>query len=274
MPLFLLVILAAVQGITEFLPISSSGHLVLVRDFANGVGVVGAERTSAEELNLDVAVHVGTLGAVLVYFWRDVGQMIFGGVQLLAGRATPGGRLALQVLIATVPIVIVGLLARDLIVESFRSVQVIAWATIGFGILLWLGDRYGKRSKLLDRLQHHEALIIGLSQALALIPGTSRSGITMTTACFLGYERTDGARFSMLLSIPTIFAAGVLSGLDLYQTGNAAIGQEAVIGAVLSFATALAAISFLMAWLRHAGYTPFVLYRLVLGVGLLAWVYL
>ncbi len=274
MPLFLLVILAAVQGITEFLPISSSGHLVLVREFANGVGEGGPGRPPAEELILDVAVHVGTLGAVLLYFWREVAQMVGGGLQLLAGRVTPGGRLALQVVLATVPIVIVGFFAKDLILGWFRSVAVIAWATIGFGVLLWIADRYGRRSRTLDRLQNHEAIVIGLAQVIALIPGTSRSGITMTAACFLGYERTDGARFSMLLSIPTILGAGMLSGLDLYQSGNAAIGREAIVGAVLAFAAALAAISFLMAWLRHAGYTPFVLYRLVLGAGLLAWVYL
>ena len=173
----------------------------------------------------------------------------------------------------TVPIVIVGFAARDLIV-NVRSVAVIAWATLGFGVLLWISDRFGKTSRLLSQLRHREALLIGLSQILALIPGTSRSGITMTAARFLGYDRADGARFSMLLSIPTIFAAGVLLAVDLYRLGDVAIGLTAVIGAVLSFATALAAISFLMAWLRHSGYVPFVLYRLVLGAGLLAWVYL
>ena len=273
MPLFLLVILAVVQGITEFLPISSSGHLVLVREFADGLGA-DLSRAPAKELMQDVAVHVGTLGAVLLYFWRDVAQMIVGAGHLATGRTTPGGRLALQMVIATIPIVVVGLVAKDLIVDGLRSVAVIAWATIGFGVLLWISDRYGKTSRLLSQLPHHEALIIGLSQILALIPGTSRSGITMTAARFLGYERADGARFSMLLSIPTIFAAGALLAVDLYRLGDWAIGLEAVIGAVLSFATALAAISFLMAWLRHASYTPFVLYRLVLGAGLLAWVYL
>jgi undecaprenyl-diphosphatase len=272
-PLFLLVILAVVQGITEFLPISSSGHLVLVREFADGLGADFYSRAPAEELIVDVAVHLGTLGAVLLYFRRDVAQMIIGAWHLVTGRTTPGSRLALQMIIATMPIVIVGFAARDLI-TSVRSVAVIAWATLGFGVLLWISDRLGKTSRLLSQLRHREALLIGLSQILALIPGTSRSGITMTAARFLGYDRADGARFSMLLSIPTIFAAGVLLAVDLYRLGDVAIGLTAVIGAVLSFATALAAISFLMAWLRHSGYVPFVLYRLALGAGLLAWVYL
>ncbi len=274
MPILLLVVLAAVQGVTEFLPISSSGHLVLVREFADGLGANASSRGASEELILDVAVHVGTLGAVLLYFWRDVGQVIAGVGHLVTGRATAAGRLALQIAIATVPIVIVGLLAKDLITSGLRSVAMIAWATIGFGLLLWVGDRFGKTSKIIRELPYHEALIIGLAQVLALIPGTSRSGITMTAARFLGYERADGARFSMLLSIPAISAAGGLSAMDLYRSGSAEIGREAIIGAGLSFMAALAAISFLMAWLRRASYAPFVFYRLVLGAGLLGWVYL
>ncbi len=274
MPLFLLVTLSLVQGVTEFLPISSSGHLVLVRELADGAGTGQARSAPAAELILDVAVHVGTLGAVVLYFWRDVAQMASGIVHLATRRSTPGGRLALQILIATLPIVVVGLVAQDLVTNSLRSVTVIGWTTLGFGILLWISDRYGKSTRLIDQLPHHGALIIGLAQVLALIPGTSRSGITMTAARFLGYERADGARFAMLLSIPTTFAAGALSAVNLIESGDWMIGAEAVVGAGLSFVTALAAISFLMAWLRHAGYTPFVVYRLILGGGLLAWAYL
>ena len=258
-------VLSVIQGITEFLPISSSGHLILVPALTGWPD---------QGLAIDAAVHVGTLGAVIVYFWRDLVQMIRGLSQLAIGRRSPAALLALNLVIGTIPVVVVGFLFRDFIELSLRAVEVIAWATIGFGVLLLIADRFGLTMRRLENLGLSDAVIIGLAQVLALVPGTSRSGITMTAARLLGYQRADAARFSMLLSIPVIAGAGVLIGLELQQAGNVQLGLTAALASLLAFCTALLAIAFLMRWLRSASFMPFVVYRLVLGAGLLAWLYL
>jgi undecaprenyl-diphosphatase len=264
MPLFHLVLLAIVQGVTEFLPISSSGHLMLVPQVTGWTD---------QGLAIDAAVHVGTLGAVVIYFWRDVWRMTCGAGALATGRMTEGARLALYIVLATIPVVIAGLLFKDFVETSLRSAEVIAWATIVFGIVLWLSDRYGDRERHLAALTLPHALVVGIAQAIALIPGTSRSGITMAAARMLGYERTDAARFSMLMSIPTIVAAGALVGRDIVAAGDVALGTDAAVAAGLSFVAALVTIALLMRWLTFATFTPFVIYRLLLGIGLLVWIY-
>lgn len=273
MPLLLLAVLALVQGITEFLPISSSGHLVLTWEIFDALGAAGARASEAERLDLDVAVHVGTLLAVCVYFWRDIWQMLVGLLRLIAGRRDTGARLAGLVLIASVPIVPVGFFGKDLVLAVLRDVTVIGWTTLGFGILLGLADRFGM---LINRLEHMgwgQALLIGLAQVLALVPGTSRSGITMTAARMLGFERAEAARFSLLLAIPAILGAGSLAGLDLYESGDMSLGRDALLAAALAFAAALLAIAAMMAWLRRASFAPFVVYRILLGGLLLALAY-
>lgn len=264
MALYHILILALVQGITEFLPISSSGHLVLTSQ------VLG---WPDQGLIIDIAVHVGTLLAVLLYFWRDVWTMIVGVARLATGRGGPGARLALFITVATLPVIAAGYFGKDYVSTALRSAEVIAWTTLGFGVLLWIADRVGMTIRTIDHLGWGSVLFIGAAQILALVPGTSRSGITMTAARLIGMERPEAARFSMLLSIPTILGAGVLSGYDLYRSGDVALGFDALIAAILSFATAMVAIWALMLWLRKAGFTPFVLYRIVLGAGLLYWVY-
>lgn len=265
MTLLHLIVLALVQGITEFLPISSSGHLILIPLVADWPD---------QGLALDVAVHVGTLLAVMLYFWRDMLAMLLGLLNLLRGRRTEGSRLVGLILLATLPVVVAGFLAQRLgAMEGMRTVLVIGWATLVFGILLWLADRLGMTIRRVEHMSVGAAFLIGLSQVLALIPGTSRAGVTMTVARLLGFERDDTARFSMLLSIPTILAAGTLAGLDLAQDGNAALGISAMLAALLAFGAALLSIWGLMWWLRRATYMPFVLYRLLLGAGLLAWGY-
>jgi undecaprenyl-diphosphatase len=151
---------------------------------------------------------------------------------------------------------------------------VIAWATLGFGILLWVIDRSGMTVRRIEHLGYGGALFIGFSQILALIPGTSRSGITMTAARLLGFERAEAARFSMLLAIPAIVAAGTLAGYDLYRTGDAQLTVDAFVAGGLALVTALVAIIAMMGWLRRASFLPFVLYRIALGGALLAWIYL
>ena len=265
MPLLQIIVLAAVQGITEFLPVSSSGHLILVP-----VVTGWPDQT----LIIDTAVHVGTLGAVLIYFWRDMWSMLGGLWSLLRGRANPGARLFGLLVLATIPVVVVGGLISYLDAdEALRSVQVIGWTTLGFGLVLYAADRFFMTIRRLEQMRVGGAIAIGLAQVLALVPGTSRSGITMTAARILGFERRDAARFSMLMSIPAIAAAGALKGLELYQSGDAQMTGDAVAVAILSFGIAIVAIALLMAWLRRASFTPFVVYRIGLGVGLLVWFY-
>lgn len=268
-----ILVLAAVQGITEFLPISSSAHLILTWKAFDMGGVPVLQHTEADRLVLDIAVHVGTLGAVVFFFWRDVGRIIAGAGKLLIGRWTPGGRLFLLLVLATIPLVAAGLALKIYVGTNFRSAEVIAWASIGFGILLYAVDKTSMTVKQMDHMTLVGALFVGLSQILALVPGTSRSGITMTAARFLGFERTDAARFSMLLSIPAILGAGTLAGKDLYDTGNVALGLDALIAAALALVCALIAIWAMMAWLRRASFTPFVVYRVLLGFALLYLVY-
>lgn len=285
MPLFHVFVLALVQGVTEFLPISSSAHLVLVPCLTGW---------RDQGLVIDVAVHVGTLGAVIVYMWRDVGLMISGLIQAVTGGSVrrptrgsavggPGGlaittentgaKLVLHLIIATVPVVVVGLLVQLALDDQLRDITVIAWATLGFAIVLYTADTLGLTICRLEHMTGGSAIIIGLAQILALIPGTSRAGITMTAARALGYERRDSARFSMLLSIPTIVAAGGLLGFELYQSGDARLTTDAALAAALAFAAALIAITLMMRWLARASFTPFVIYRILLGAALLALVY-
>lgn len=262
MPLLHLVILALIQGITEFLPISSSGHLALY-PMLTGVQDQGQE--------IDVAVHVGTLFAVMVYFRADVAMAVRGGLRLLKfDLATPEAFLALLLIVATIPTVIAGglLWALDLS-DALRSLAVIGWATLIGGVVLWLADRYGPQERTAREWLLKDALLMGMAQVIALIPGASRSGVTMTAARGLGYNRQDAARLSMLMSIPTIIAAGTLLGLKLARDGDATLGMDAAIAAVLSFMAALAAIALFMRMLQSWTMTPFAIYRVFLGFGLL-----
>ncbi|AJD53695.1 undecaprenyl pyrophosphate phosphatase [Thalassospira xiamenensis M-5 = DSM 17429] len=260
-----IILLAVIQGITEFLPISSSGHLILTP------ALTGA---ADQGLLVDVAVHVGTLAAVLIYFWRDVFAMIGGFFFLLSGRINPGARLALHIILATIPVVAVGFYLKvSGIEEQMRSVEIIAWTTLVFGIVLWIADKIGMTINRLEHMRWGGALFIGLAQVIALIPGTSRSGITMTAARLMGYERADAAQFSMLLSIPVILGAGLLAGIDLQQSGDMALTMDVLLAAGLSFITALIAIAMLMSWLKRSTFTPFAIYRILLGGGLLVWIY-
>jgi len=272
LPLLHVLVLAIVQGITEFLPVSSSGHLVLAWEFFDRAGWPVPEQTQSERLIMDIAVHIGTLAAVCLYFWRDLWQMALGVLKLAVGQMTPGARLALHVIVATLPLVAAGYFFKDTVTNVLRDVTVVAWATIGFGVVLLVADRMGLTIRRVEHMTLPAALFVGLAQVLALIPGTSRSGITMTAARFLGYERPEAARFSLLLSIPAILGAGTLAGHDLYQAGNPHLGMEAIVAAAISFVVALIAIALMIRWLRHAGFMPFVIYRILLGAALLFWI--
>jgi undecaprenyl-diphosphatase len=256
-----IVILALVQGITEFLPISSSGHLIMLPHLFHWPD---------QGLIVDVAVHVGTLGAVVLYLWRDVWRMTAGFGRLLQGRRNPDATLALFVVAATVPVVVAGFALKRYYPEGIRDLAVVGWATLGFGIALWVADRIGMTVRRMEHIGFSDVLIIGFSQVLALVPGTSRSGITMTAARLLGMERPDAARFSMILSIPTIVGAGVLEGWELYKLGDTQLTADVFLATALAFVAALVAIVLMMAWLRRASFAPFVVYRIALGVFLIA----
>jgi|TARA_R110000751_G_scaffold24294_13_gene67070 undecaprenyl-diphosphatase len=260
-----IILLAVVQGITEFLPISSSGHLVLTP------AITGA---ADQGLLLDVSVHVGTLLAVLIYFWRDVLAMIVGFFRLFSGRMTPGARMALHIVVATIPVVAVGYYFKQSgIEEQMRSVEIIAWTTLVFGIILWFADKVGMTINRIEHMGWVGSIFIGLAQVIALVPGVSRSGITMTAARLMSYERSDAAQFSMLMSIPVIMGAGLLAGLDLHKAGNMELNREVLLAIGFSFITALITIAVLMSWLKRASFTPFAIYRIILGIALLIWVY-
>jgi undecaprenyl-diphosphatase len=266
MSLFELAILAIVQGITEFLPISSSGHLILLPRLMH---------TADQGLALDVAVHVGTLGAVMLFFRAEVARMGRGALDLLARRrATPDARLVLLLVIATIPVIAVGFVLKVTgLSDAMRSVAVIGWTMLLFGIVLYWADQRGPVGKTDRQWDLRDAIIMGLWQAVALIPGTSRSGITITASRLLGYNREDGARISMLMSIPTILASGALLSLDVIGEADWQTAKDAAIGAGLALVSAYLALAIMMALLRSVSYTPYVIYRVVLGVILLAIAY-
>lgn len=259
-----IIVLAIVQGITEFLPISSSGHLILIPAFTGWPD---------QGIATDVMVHVGSLVAVLVYFWRDVLGLVRGTLNLLRLRVTNEGKMALFILLATIPAVLFGLfLKQSGMSASLRSVEIIAWNAIIFGVLLYVADVVGKRVKVMEDMTFAPAMMIGVAQAFALIPGTSRSGATMTAARLLGFERAEAARFSFLLGIPAITGAGLLTFKEFADAGQS-IPADALWAAFLTFFSALAAIAFLMALVKRTSFLIFVLYRLALGLLLFALLY-
>ena len=256
--------LAIIQGITEFLPISSSGHLVLTSQLLGWPD---------QGLLLDVAVHLGTLGAVLLFLRKDIWNMLIGLYMMIKGRSHSGQKLILLLIMGTLPLVAIGYFAKDYI-YLVRSPEIIAYATIGFAILLWMIDRMSMTVVYVKHLSVFSAIFIGFMQCFALIPGTSRSGITITAARFLGMNRQEAARFSMLLSIPAIIASATLLGWDIYkENGAIIITQEILYAMGLSFVAALLFIAFMMAWVKNASFGIFVIYRIILGVLLLIWIH-
>lgn len=263
MELLHIVVLALLQGLTEFLPISSSAHLILVPILTGWPD---------QGLAFDVAVHVGTLLAVLIYFRHDVVTLLQAWLKSLRGIHSAEARLAWAIVIGTIPVGLVGLFGREFIEHSLRSPAVIAATTIIFAVLLWASDRWRSETHDEMKISWREVLIIGVAQAVALIPGVSRSGITMTAGLFVGLTRTAAARFSFLLSLPVIALAGGLETKSLVESALPVDWQALLIGAALSFASALACIHWFMTWLPRIGMLPFVIYRLLLGV-VLVWVF-
>lgn len=261
-----LLILALIQGVTEFLPISSSAHLILFPQLA-GVADQG--------MVIDVAVHVGTLAAVMLFFRTDVARIFRGLPDLARGRTdSPGARMALLLIVATVPVMAFGLLLKQTgWIEAMRSMTVIGWMMLVFGVVLYIADKRGPEHRRAEGWTLRDAVILGLWQAIALIPGTSRAGATITGARILGFERHDAARLSMLMSIPTILASGGLTALDLIGTTDPRVLVDGAIAAALAFAAALVALGLMMRLLNAVSFTPYVIYRIILGIVLLAMAY-
>lgn len=259
MDYFQALILAALQGLTEFLPISSSAHLILVPAFLGWPD---------QGLAFDVAVHVGTLIAVVYHFKQELVTIIrawFGGWTTQSWNAD--GWLGWWLLVATIPVGLVGLLAGDWIEMNLRSALVIAGATLVFGLALgWADRRSSINNGSLQSLDLKQALLVGAAQAIALIPGTSRSGITMTVMLALGYSRTAAARFSFLLAIPAIALPGLLKGVELSQQTNPAAWDVLLIGILVSAVVALLCIRAFMRFVERIGMLPFVYYRIVLAI--------
>jgi undecaprenyl-diphosphatase len=259
--IFQILVLAVIQGITEFLPISSSGHLLLVPLLTDWPD---------QGLAVDIAAHVGTLFAVMLYFRQDILQMIRAVIGMSSGEDRVLGRkLAAHVVIGTIPAVAAGALIVFVSEFDFRSILMIAVTTLVFGAVLGLADRFAKGTRTLRSMNSWDALFIGIFQIFALLPGTSRSGVTMAAALLRGIDRTDSARFSMLLSIPVIIGAGTIAGIRIAGDPDAVLGMDALIAAVASFVVAYLVIHLLMRWIARIGYMPFVWYRMVLGVFLL-----
>lgn len=256
-----IIILAIAQGLTEFLPISSSGHLILVPylfDWAD------------QGLAFDVAVHFGSLAAVCIFFRKDIASLLSGGVQAVSGNVkTPESRMALAITLGTVPAALAGLLFASWIEQNLRDPAVIVYTLSGYGILMALADRFGRRERNMAGVGFKDAFIIGCAQALALVPGTSRSGVTITAARILGFERQDAARFSFLLSAPVIFLAAAYKFVELISSGEIVAWGQLALGALVACVVAYISIEFFMRVVTRIGLAPFAIYRLILAAVIL-----
>src|SRR5680860_376551 len=257
MDFFQAVFLGLLQGLTEFLPISSSAHLILTPALLDwqdqGVG-------------FDLAVHVGTLLAVVLYFRRDVFGIARDGLASMAQRRIVGqGAMAFYLVIGTIPAGLAGLALLDMIDNELRAVEIIFGTTLFFGLLLGLADWIPKRQRTLDSLNWKDALLVGIAQAIAIVPGTSRSGITITAGLFLGMSRETASRFSFLLAIPITALAASVKLLEVAAADTVVDWGAFLIGGVTSFVIAITAIHFFLKWLNKVGMWPYVIYRLILA---------
>lgn len=253
-----LILLSALQGITEFLPVSSSGHLILFSKFTT---------FPDQGLALDVAVHVGSILAVMIYFSEDLWKMFKGLLKtyFIPTFRDANARTFWLIVVGTLPIVFVGLFLKENGMEWLRDTKIIGWTILGYGILLFIADKFGMTIRKIEHLSPFDAFLIGCAQCLALIPGTSRSGITVTMGRFLSLERREAAKFSMLLSIPAILAAATLVAFELYQQDDMAAIITAFDGITYSFISSILAIYIVMWWLKKSTFLPFVIYRIFLG---------
>lgn len=265
-----LLLLAAIQGITEFIPVSSSGHLQLVH---------GLTAFPDHGLAVDVALHAGTLLAVMAYFYRDVGLMLAGGRDIVRRQPSAPAHLVRVLVIASLPVLLAGAALVVLgVADALRKPEIVAWASIVFAIPLWLADRRhvtrssdikASEGRDVQAISPRHALIVGLAQMLSLIPGASRAGVTIMAGLYLGFDRTQSARFSMLLAMPVIGAFALVGLVDLVLTGALEALGTGLVAGLLAALFAFATIHVFLKMTRKIGLLPFVIYRIALGISLL-----
>jgi undecaprenyl-diphosphatase len=258
------VVLGVIQGLTEFLPISSSAHLRIFPELF-GWGDPGAAFTAV--------VQIGTELAVLIYFWRDIWRIATTWLKSLFRpeyRGQLDARMGWFIILGSVPIVILGIALKDVIEEQFRSLWIIGTMLIVMGIVLGIADKVGSTEKTLKQLTLRDAVFMGLAQALALIPGVSRSGATLSMGRFLGYDRETATRYAFLLAIPAVIGAGVFQLKDIPDGDNLYGWGPTIVATIVSFVVGYAAIAWLLRYVTTHSYTPFVIYRIGLGVATLA----
>ena len=263
MALEIIIILSIVQGITEFLPISSSAHLILVPiifgDFQSNIA-------------FDVSLHFGSLIAVMFYLKNDITKIVLDTISLKKNKE--GFIIFKNLIISTIPIIFFGFLIYFFNINIIRSLEVIGWSTVSFGILLGVADKNIKIKKFLNNLNFKDAFLIGLAQILALIAGVSRSGIVITAGLFMGFSRYEASKYSLLLSIPVILAAATLESINLFIKKGFFFNIEMLMGMILSFCIAFITIKLFMNWINRASLQIFVYYRVVLGIIILLYVYI
>lgn len=258
-------ILGLVQGLTEFLPVSSSAHLRILGEFLPSGADPGAAFTAITQ--------IGTETAVLVYFWADLKRIVTACLDRLRGRMAPeqagDARMGWLILLGSIPIVVLGLLFKDQIETSLRSLWITATALIVFGLILGFADRIGRKYLTLDRLGWRHGLLFGLAQAMALVPGVSRSGGTITAGLLMGYTREAAARYSFLLAVPAVFGSGVYQLLKSLGQDNPVGWGATALATAIAFVVGYAVIVLFLRLVSSRSYMPFVWYRVVLGLGLL-----
>lgn len=259
------IILGLVQGLTEFLPISSSAHLRIVGEFLPSAQDPGATFTAITQ--------IGTEAAVLLYFWGTIVRIIARWAQSLAGRVPrndPDARMGWLIILGTIPIGVLGFLFQDVIRNTFRNLWLVAVVLIVFGLLLGAADRWGRRTRELPELTYPHGLALGFAQALALIPGVSRSGATTTLGLALGYTRPAAAEYAFLLAVPAVFGSGFYELLQSFEEPGGPYGlAETAVATIVAFGVGLAVIAFLMRYLKRGSFLPFVIYRVLLGAVLM-----
>ncbi len=259
----IIIILSLIQGITEFLPISSSAHLIIIPEFFLNID---------SSRGFDVSLHFGSLLAVIYYLKNDLMKIISDTIYFK--KDDKGFIILKNLIISTVPVIIVGFLVHINNFDIIRSLEVIGWTTLIFGILLGIADRNLKVIKYFKSLNLKDALVIGIAQTLAIIPGTSRSGIVITTGLFMGLSRFDASKYSLLLSIPVIIAATTLESINLFIEKGFFFNNEMILGIILSFCAALITIRLFMNWINKASLKIFVTYRVILGILILVYAYI
>lgn len=264
------VILGIIQGLTEFLPISSSAHVQIAQQ------LLGMSTTPKPQLTAFIAtIQLGTEAAVLIYFWKDITRIVrgfFGSIFLKSRQSADSKRdakLGWLIIIGSLPVVVIGLIFQDAIENQLRSLWVIAFTLIIFGIVLGVADRVGKRQKSIEQLSTKHGVLFGLGQALAVIPGVSRSGGTISVGLLLGYSREAAARYSFLLAIPAVLASGLYQFLKTYQDLNSSDLLATAVATLVSFAVGYSVIIGLLRYLNRGSFMPFVIWRIFLGVVLL-----